>query len=76
VGVPATSGNPREEEGIEMKRYWLVLGGVLILSFITPAPSHACTLEGKTFCGKHVYRCRGKDPHKRGYNDVIVVDIG
>ena len=51
-------------------------GGVLILSFITPAPSQACTLEGKTLCGKHVYRCHGKDPHKRGYNDVIVVDIG
>ena len=59
-----------------MKRHWLVLSGILILAFITPAPSHACTLEGKTLCGKHVYRCHGKDPHKRGYNDIVVVGIG
>ncbi len=58
-----------------MKRYWLVLSGILILAFITPALSQACKLEGKTFCGKNVYRCNGKDPFKRGYNDIVIVGI-
>src|SRR5512147_1154647 len=60
-----------DEEKVDMKRHWLVLGRILILSLIAPAPSQACTLEGKTFCGKHVYRCHGKDPHKRGYDDIV-----
>ena len=59
-----------------MKRYWLVLSGILILAFITPALSQACTLEGKTFCGKHVYWWHGKDPFRRGYNDIVIVGIG